>query len=262
MKRSISNIAWQTQQDQEAYERMMQYGYDGLEIAPARIYPKNPYDRIKEIKIWAEELRSRYGFAIPSMQSIWYGRQEQLFGSLSERQILLNYTKKAIDFAKACGCKNLVFGCPKNRVLPKGKDSGLAVSFFKEIGDYAAASGTVIGMEANPPLYHTNYINNTMEALDLIERTGSAGFLLNLDVGTMLYNKESADELRGMVRYISHVHISEPGLALIRPQKLHRELYEVLSGEQYQGYISIEMGKTNGLGELEQTLKYVKEVFE
>lgn len=261
MKRSISNIAWQEHQDQAVYERMMEYGYDGLEIAPARIYPKDPYDRTKEIKIWAQELNNRYGFAISSMQSIWYGRQEQLFGSLSERQILLDYTKKAVDFAKACGCKNLVFGCPKNRVLPKGKDSGLAVSFFKEIGDYAAALGTVIGMEANPSLYHTNYMNYTMEVLDLIEQTGSAGFLLNLDVGTMLYNKESVDALKGRIHCISHVHISEPGLKLIQPQKIHRELYEILSKEQYQGYISIEMGKTNGMDELERTLKYVKEVF-
>ncbi len=180
---------------------------------------------------------------------------------MSERQILLDYTKKAVDFAKACGCKNLVFGCPKNRVLPKGKDSGLAVSFFKEIGDYAAALGTVIGMEANPSLYHTNYMNYTMEVLDLIEQTGSAGFLLNLDVGTMLYNKESVDALKGRIHCISHVHISEPGLKLIQPQKIHRELYEILSKEQYQGYISIEMGKTNGMDELERTLKYVKEVF-
>ena len=116
-------------------------------------------------------------------------------------------------------------------------------------------------MEANPSLYHTNYMNYTMEVLDLIEQTGSAGFLLNLDVGTMLYNKESVDALKGRIHCISHVHISEPGLKLIQPQKIHRELYEILSKEQYQGYISIEMGKTNGMDELERTLKYVKDVF-
>lgn len=54
-----------------------------------------------------------------SMQSIWYGRTEKLFGTEEERNLLLDYTKSAVDFAAAIGCKNLVFGCPKNRCIPE-----------------------------------------------------------------------------------------------------------------------------------------------
>ena len=71
----------------------------------------------------------------------------------------------------------------------------------------------MIGMEANPTIYNTNYINDTRSAIELIQKVDSAGFKLNLDVGTMIYNQESVDDIVGSVRLINHVHISEPGLS-------------------------------------------------
>jgi sugar phosphate isomerase/epimerase len=84
--------------------------------------------------------------------------------------------------------------------------------------------GTVIGMEANPPIYNTNYINDTLSALELIKEVNSEGFKLNLDIGTMIENKEPVDELVGNVNMINHVHISEPNLKPIEKMTLHREL--------------------------------------
>ena len=120
MKLSISNIAWDSGEDDKIYLLMQKYGFSGLEIAPTKIFPQNPYDKIEEAKLWAQNLKEKYGFVIPSMQSIWYGRSEKIFASAEDRQILINYTKKAIDFASAIGCKNLVFGCPKNRKMALG----------------------------------------------------------------------------------------------------------------------------------------------
>ena len=182
MKLSISNIGWTKENDLTVYEMMKNKGYEGLEIAPTRIFPEHPYDRIEEANEWAKELKAGNGFVIPSMQSIWYGRSEKLFGTDEERAALADYTKKAIDFAESIGCRNLVFGCPRNRNMPDGADENTAVVFFREMGEYAAEHNTVIGMEANPPIYNTNYINDTKSALDLIEEVGSKGFKLNLDV--------------------------------------------------------------------------------
>ena len=258
MNLAISNIAWQTEMDQKVYEMMRKYGYSGLEIAPTRIFPEAPYDRINEAKIWAQEIKEKEGFCIPSMQSIWFGRQEKIFGTGEERRILLEYTKKAIDFAEAIGCGNLVFGCPRNRNLPEDVDSSIAISFFKEIGDYALMHNTVIGMEANPSIYNTNYINDTLSALELIEKVNSKGFLLNLDIGTMVVNEEKVSELEGKVHLISHVHISEPGLKTITQRKLHKELLGVLYKEGYDKFVSIEMGKHDDLIALVDVLNYVR----
>ena len=261
MMLSISNIGWDASKDATVYDLMKQYGYSGLEIAPTRIFSEIPYEHMKDAKEWAERLKKSEGFTVPSMQSIWFGRQEKIFGTSEERQILLEYTKKAIDFAESIGCENLVFGCPRNRNIPEDADPSIAVAFFKELGDYAAEHNTVIGMEANPPIYNTNYINNTKVALELIERVDSKGFKLNLDVGTMIQNNESVEELAGYIHLINHVHISEPGLKMIEQRALHGELMELLTREEYQRFVSIEMGKRDNLIDIENVLKYVRNVF-
>ena len=261
MKLSISNIAWAKENDGKAYALMKKYGYSGLEIAPTRIFPENPYDDLESARKWSEELKKEYDFSIPSMQSIWYGRQEKIFGTNEERSVLSEYTKKAIDFAAAIGCGNLVFGCPRNRNLPEGLDEGIAISFFKNLGEYAISKGTVIGMEANPPIYNTNYINDTQAALELIKKVDSKGFLLNLDVGTMIQNEEEVEELEGNVQYINHVHISEPGLKLIEERELHKNLYEILKEESYTGFVSIEMGRREELEDIDTRLEYIRRVF-
>ena len=262
MKLAISNIGWEAPNDIYVYDLMKKYGYSGLEIAPTRIFPQHPYDKLAEAELWSRKLKKEYGFTIPSMQSIWYGRQEMLFGTAEEREILVNYTKRAIHFSAAIGCKNLVFGCPKNRYIPEGVDARIGVSFFKEIGDYAAENNTVIGVEANPAIYSTNYINDTLSALDLIHEVGLEGFKLNLDVGTMIENNEDVSLLVGKVGLINHVHISEPGLKSIKERALHKNLKSVLAEGKYDGYVSIEMGKTDDLSLIEDKLHYVRECFD
>lgn len=258
---SISNIGWKEEQDTAVYAMMQANGFSGLEIAPTRIFPQNPYDNLSSANEWAKKIEATYGFTITSMQSIWYGKQEKLFGSKEERAALLDYTKKSIDFAHSIGCKNLVFGCPKNRSKPEFSNEDIAISFFKSIGDYAAEKNTVIGMEANPPIYNTNYINDTLSALDLINRVNSSGFKLNLDVGTMIHNNESVDILRGAVDMINHVHISRPGLMPIEEIELHDELAHLLRVEGYSRFISIEMAAQENITAIETAMTYVSSLF-
>lgn len=263
MKLAISNIAWTEEQDAKMYHKMRNLGYEGLEIAPTRIFPQNPYDNLEQAAKWQQELADEYGLCVPSIQSIWFGRQEKIFGSEQERELLLSYTKKAIDFAAAIGCKNLVFGCPRNRAVPEGISEKKAIPFFKELGAYAAVKGTAVGMEANPPIYNTNYINDTKSALELVKQVEEKGFGLNLDVGTMICNQESVEVLEGKAAEISHVHISEPGLKPIEKRSFHKELAAFLKENSYSGFVSIEMGKQDVFEEaaIEEIMYYVKEIF-
>ena len=187
--------------------------------------------------------------------------QEKIFGSKEERQILVEYTKKAIDFASVIGCRNLVFGCPRNRNLPEGKDGDSAVEFFKKIGDYAASKNTIVGMEANPTIYNTNYVNDTLTALQLIKKVDSKGFLLNLDVGTMIQNEEDVSELVDNVEWINHVHISEPGLKPIQKRDIHMQLKNILLEGGYKGFISIEVKKQEKILVIENMMEYIGNIF-
>ncbi len=264
MKLAISNIAWGKENDEAVYMLMQEFGFTGLEIAPTRIIEKVPYDMLHEAKRWKSEIVSKYGFEIPSMQSIWYGRQENIFASEDDRKSLIEYTQKAILFAEAINCKNLVFGCPRNRnmVETMRKDETanyykIGVDFFKTIAKFANDHNTVIGMEANPTIYNTNYINTTEQALELVKEVDSPAFKLNLDLGTMIENNETVSVLENDIDIISHVHISEPRLALIQQRKIQKDILELLQTNNYQGFVSIEMGNTN-LDSIEGAMKMVR----
>lgn len=258
---SISNIAWTADKNEQVYGFMKEYGFSGLEIAPTRVFPEVPYEDLTAAGRWKDDIRRRFGFVIPSMQSIWYGRKEKLFGTKEEREFLLDYTKKSVDFAQAIECGNLVFGCPVNRTLPKNGDVETAVRFFREAGEYAASHQTVIAIEANPPIYNTNFINTTEEAIVLVGEVDSKGFLLNLDLGTMIENGESVEMLKDRTHLINHIHISEPGLKPVRKRAIHRQLADLLRTEGYERAVSIEMGRLDDTERLCHVMEYVRNVF-
>ena len=257
IKLSISNIAWTSENDQLVYQHMQDAGFRGLEIAPTRWFPDKPYERIIEAKEYANNLKSNYNLSVCSIQSIWYGHSEKIFGYEEERAVLLDYTKKAIDFAKAVGAGNIVLGCPKNRCVTENDDVEIAVEFFRTLGNYAAEHGVVLAMEANPVIYGTNFLNKTQEAIEFINRVGSKGFKLNLDFGTIVYNEESVDELADQIALINHVHISEPNLKLIEYREEHRVLMKMLRDTEYDRFISIEMGKREDIEDVYRTIDYL-----
>ncbi len=258
MKLSISNIAWSAEHDEEMYAFISQSGFSGLEIAPTRLFPEEPYARLAEIRDFSKRLYEKYGLKISSMQSIWFGKTQSIFGGEGERRELIDYTKRAVDFANAAGCGNLVFGCPKNRVIPDVGRVQEALEFFHEIGEYAAQGGTSLALEANPPIYNTNFMNTTPEAFDICKRTNSKGVSVNVDLGTIIYNNESLDCVRENLSLVNHIHISEPQLAPIEKRELHLQLKEL----GFDKFLSIEMGNKNDLGLVKSAVKYIAEVME
>ncbi len=255
------NIGWSEQEDEKMYSLLKQLGFSGLEIAPTRLFCENPYEHIADAVRWSRRIIEQYGLSVPSMQSIWYGRTESIFGSDAERSLLIDYSKSAIDFAEKIGCVNLVFGCPKNRAIPPGGDREQAVRFFYTLGEYAAEHHATIAIEANPAIYNTNFLNTTEEALRFIEEVASEGVRLNLDTGSMLANQETVEVLEGKEHLIHHVHISEPLLKTIQRQSLHDQIRELLEN-RYTGYISVEMSRGADLSQLVDKMRYVKEVFQ
>lgn len=245
MKLCISNLAWRPADDASVYASLARWGYDGVEIAPTRLFPEAPYEHARELPPLVQMLRQQ-GLCMPSMQSLLYAHPEMmLFGSEESRRRMWDYLQRAVDFAAAGGIRNLVFGNPKNRFShgAASQERVIAHAFLTRLAQYAYERGCVIGMEANPPLYGCNYITRTEEAFALCRAIGHPGLKVNLDLGTMLANGEDINVLRGRVSEISHVHISEPMLAPIRAshEGLHRALIRFLREEGYEHYLSIEM---------------------
>lgn len=262
---SISNIAWNEEFDEEIYKFISNLGFKGLEIAPTRIIKENPYDNLDKIKEYSEYIKIVYGLNISSIQSIWYSKTENIFNSKKEYQELINYTKKAIDFANIIKCNNLVFGCPKNRNIPnnveKTEAKSIFIEFLKEIGEYAKEKNTIISIEPNPTIYNTNFINTTKEALDIVKEVNMNSIKVNIDLGTMIYNEEDINILVDNIKLINHIHISEPYLEKIVKRDLHTKLVNILKDKKYSKFISIEMKNNNNLEDTKETIKYIRRLF-
>lgn len=269
MNLAISNIAWDRADDEAVYTAMQQAGFTGLEIAPTRIFPPQgdpsdpdtyvgPYDNLSAAALFGGYLLNRWGFTVPSMQSIWYGQTGNIFEP-ADTEALLDYTAQAFQFAHTLNCPSLVFGCPRNRSCNPPHTPAEADAFFDHAGSLAERYGVVLAIEANPPVY-TNYLNGTADAFALVKRLQNPGLAVNLDLSTILSNGEKLRDFVEDIGYVSHIHISEPDLAPIRKRPEHAELAMLLKAVGYRGYVSVEMRRAT-LDTVRRTLTYIAEVF-
>ena len=263
MKLSISNIAWHKKNDEKIYKKMKELNFKYLEIAPTRWIFENPYknENIKRAKEIAYEIEKEYEIKICSMQSILYGVNERLFHNANEREILKNRVKESIDYARGIGCKNIVFGSPKNRKIENKNQYEEGVYFFRELAEYSEKREVFFSIEANPAIYGTNYINTTEEALELVEEVKNNNFGINYDLGTVIQNNENIEFLENNLDRINHIHISEPYLEKIKERDIHKKLYEILKEKNYKNVISIEMKKIDEIKEIYNVLDYVSKIF-
>ncbi len=257
-KYAISNIGWDREFDEEMYVFLKEAGFVGLEIAPTRIFEESPYEKLDEARAFKENIAYRYGLEVCSMQSIWFGKMQNIFANKEQRDELIEYTKKAIDFAEAIGCPNLVFGCPRNRKMESIDEKNLQVAndFFNEIGDYASNKNVVIALEPNPAIYDTNFLNTTSEAIEFVRSLNNDAIKINCDLGAVIYNEENIDIILENIDIVNHIHISEPNLVSIVRREMHRKLFDALEVVGYGKYVSIEMRKSE-IEVVEEVIEYV-----
>lgn len=258
MKLSISNLAWNNEDNQKVYEYLSKKHFSGIEIAPTKLFPESPYTHIDEAVDYFSRVRSNYGLEVSSMQSIWYGQTGNIFHSQEEQMRLQNYTFSAINFASKIGCNNLVFGNPKARNKGDNHTDNEVYSFFKSISDYAYQKGTYVALEPNPIIYGTDFINNTKQAFEFCKNSGCGQLRVNVDLGTIIYNDEPFKWIDNNLNLINHIHISEPYLKKIEKRELHKKLKTL----EFDNYISIEMGLQNTIIDVFEVIDYVAEVFE
>ena len=250
MKLSVSNIAWQSNEKEKIFPLLSLYGFSGLEFAPGLLTQENENayfcdnDKLNKIS----EYYKNHNLKFTSMQSILYGCENAaLFENETKRERLLDYVKHAIDFASKLNVKNLVFGAPKNRIVPetmtKNEADIIAREIFKEIGNYAFSKNTKVSLEPNAKEYGTNWLTTTKDTIDFLLSLDNSGIALNLDLGTMIINSENTDIIKNNVNLINHVHISAPFLQMLDPFNLdfYKTVIEYLSTNGYNGWYSLEM---------------------
>lgn len=252
MKLAVSNIAWEPADRDAAYAILRSHGIEGLEIAPGLFFrdAADPFAPTGQDIAAALLPMERAGLQLVSMQSLLFGvTGAALFEGEAARARLIAAMLRAIGLAERLGIPNLVFGSPRQRVIPAGMPAAeaeaIAVAAFRGLGDAAARAGTSIAIEANPQAYGTNFLNRVAEAEAFVRKVDHAAIRLIVDVGALHMNSDFdqieniAERARDM---ISHVHMSEPELAPA-PAEMEQaaRVLSALSVAGYRGSCSIEM---------------------
>ncbi len=116
----------------------------------------------------------------------------------------------------ALGAPRIVFGSPKNRdrsALTDAQTATVALSFFRRLGDIAAAHGVVICLEPNPTCYGANFMTNCGDTAQVVQQIAHPAIRMQFDTGALTINGEDPTVvLQTSAALIGHVHASEPKL--------------------------------------------------
>ena len=223
MKLSISNIAWTKDEDEQVYRLMVDNGFTGLDIAPARIF-ENPFEvEVEAAKSFKNKMKDM-GIEVVGMQSLLYKTEGlNIFGTPESRYSMFKHLIKMMDYAKKIGVKILVFGSPKNRLIGNmeyKKAEKIAIGFFSELADYAKRNGLIFCIEPNPKDYGADFLTNTIDAANFVKKVNNDGLGLHMDMGTILMNNEDIEGIiEAYIDIIKHIHISHPHLDIVNKNK-------------------------------------------
>jgi len=262
MKLAVSNIAWTPTDRLNAYRLLAEFGFSDLEIAPGLFFhdADDPFNPTDEVITRALDEIHEAGLSLVSMQSLLFGVEgAALFESVESRSRFETGIERAINLADRVGIPNLVFGSPKQRIVPKDMPMEEAWSdaamLFRRMGDIALASDTFLAIESNPAAYGTNFINTLEEARAFVSEVNHPAVTVILDIGAMHMNGEfgsTPEQISSICMKLSHVHISEPNLGPAPADENQAEtILDALKDAGYKRAVSIEM-KTpqGGLSEL------------
>ena len=248
MNISISNIAWNRDEDEEIASIMRTFDVVGIDVAPSKIFadPLHATDEtIIAYRSWWEE----WGFTIVGAQALHFGHPElQLFTSRETRERLFVFTARMIAFVRKLGPTKVVFGSPKNRLRGErslGNAIEIATMFFQNIGAIAQRYGIQVCIEPNATVYGCDFVTTTAEGLELVERVNHDGFRIHLDLGTMILMRENIRQsIASAVEWMGHFHVSEPHLEQVgglNTREHHEEAAAALREHGYSGWVAIEM---------------------
>lgn len=245
MKLAVSNIAWSRDCDPLAAETLSALGVQAIEVAPTRSFD-SPLAVSSEAATQERQRWGALGLPIVSMQALLYGRPElRVFGDDDGRRALCAYLERIFELAGALGCGPLVFGSPRNRArgdlsLPEAMRR--AVPLFRTLADAAAERGCVLCIEPNARAYECDFINTLDQASELVDAVDRPAFALHADTGNMELEGDDARALERVIRFVRHVHASEPQLKPLRADNpVLRDVVDLLREHRYAGYITLEM---------------------
>lgn len=246
MRLAISNIAWDTSEDEAIARLLHRFGVDAIDVAPGKYFPepaKATDVDIARVKHWWSER----GVEITGMQALLFGTTGlNVFGSREAQDAMLQHLTAVCRIGAGLGAKRLVFGSPKNRDrtgLSDQEAMNVAIPFFRHLGNIAQNYGVVICLEPNPTCYGANFMTTSEETAQVVVKIAHPAVRMQLDTGALTINGEDpAVVLQDCVSLIGHIHASEPDLLPLGDGGTdHAKLFVALEQHLPNHVVSIEM---------------------
>ncbi len=249
MRLAISNIAWDTTEDEVVAQLLQRFSIDAIDIAPGKYFPepaKATDDEIARVKGWWAER----GVEITGMQALLFGTAGlNVFGSAETQTALLKHLEAVCRIGAGLGATRVVFGSPKNRDrsgLDDQETLDIAIPFFRQLGDIAHAWGVTICLEPNPVCYGANFMTVSAETAEVVKQVAHPAIRMQLDTGALTINHEDPlTVLHDCAVLIGHVHASEPDLLPLGDgSTAHGKMAAALAQYLPDHVVSIEMVAT------------------
>lgn len=249
MRLAFGNIAWAPDEDAAVQELLREHGFQGIEVAPTRLWPHWDGATPEAAAAYAHTL-AQASLVTPSLQSLLFGRPDlQVFGSPQQQADLIAHLAQVARLAAALQARVLVFGSPKNRDrgdLTPAQALQHAIGFFRQAGQVCADAGVTLAIEANPSYYGCNFITRWQEAEELVRGCNHPGIGMHLDTACMvLAGDDPVAAVPQVADILVHVHASEPDLGpFSNPRTDHQAMGDALRAAGYSGWCSVEMRRT------------------
>lgn len=267
MKLSVSNIAWDSHEQEDVFHLLGREQVNGIEVAPTKFWPDWAGASPASARSIAIQLEDQ-GFAIPALQSILFGKPElQVFAEANVQQALVDHIAFVAELAEGMGAKCLVFGSPRNRNpgdLSAEAAFDIAAEVFHRIGSACANHGVQLCIEPNPQVYDCHFMSSWKAVLKMVDSIDHPGIGVHLDTACIhLEGDDVVAAIHACRNKISHFHITEPNLSdLSNPQLEHRPIADALRETDYKGWYSIEMRRSeNPLQSIQSSLELVNRIY-
>ena len=265
MKLCVSNIAWDSSQDDAAAAILSSHGIDAVEIAPTKYWPAPCNPTTGEIDSRKRFWDDRH-VPIQAMQALLFGMPRLSIFDKAVVDETRDYLIRILSIGASLGAQRFVFGSPKNRDRGDRSETEavrLASEFFNPVAEAAQRLGVVFCLEPNPPVYSCNFMTNTTEALAVVEAVDHPSLGIHLDTGIMCLNGEDVEKsVAAAGNRLRHFHVSEPQLAPVTDDGPgdHSNVAGALRDNDYHGIVSVEMRSAEDPDENLERLKVACDV--
>ncbi|NVM55613.1 MAG: sugar phosphate isomerase/epimerase [Candidatus Helarchaeota archaeon] len=241
MKYSVSNWIYGSESIEKTVERLVKYGYDGIEIKGE----PSDYD-VKKLN----DLFSSNNLEVSTVCGMWpwddsdHMKTRDLANPDPKvRELGIKYGESALEFGNKLGAKTficVVGGCGKVKQLHK-KEWDYGIESVKKLAKTAIDNGITIAIE---PInrYELFLLNNVHDGLKFVQEVNSEGVKLMLD--TFHMNIEEADppaSIRIAGKQLIHLHVGDSNRQSVgRGHTDFKGIMRSLKEIEFKGYLAME----------------------